>query len=42
MVAAVLIAVAAKLFMAFPGVCEDCHIVILIRGKHDEGQVFAV
>jgi hypothetical protein len=39
MVAAVLFAVDAKLFTAFPGVCEDCHIIISIRGKHDEEQV---
>jgi len=35
MVAAVLIAVDAKLFMAFPGVCEEYHIRTSIIWEYD-------
>jgi hypothetical protein len=38
MVAAVFVAVDAKLFRGVPGECEESHRGISIMQKHDEGQ----
>lgn len=40
MVAALMVAVVAKLFRGLTGVSDECHKGISIILKHDEGQVF--